>query len=102
MVVVAVKYLNVYTGFRHPPGEFPELSWNILFQPLNKNISYGEHADSSTFKRPAGGATVSDQKMRGASLANHPRTSAFDAYAGACQGLAHLGECSRTILQIYL
>ena len=53
MVMVTVQDLDIDAGLGHPAGQLSELAGNILSQPLDQNLPFGDDADAGGFQRGA-------------------------------------------------
>lgn len=83
-----------------PPGEGGvELSGHVLLQSLNEDFPFPEDSDPSCLERLASGCSVREEEMGDAAALHHPSLAAFDAHSGATQGLSHLGQSTRSVVQ---
>lgn len=103
MIVIAVKDLDIDARIGHTAGQLAELTRLGLIESLDENVVHGEYSDACRFERVARGVAVLKQKVRDAASVvggmDDPRAAAFDAHAGAAEGVAHFGECAGTIIK---
>lgn len=99
MIVVAVEDFDVDAGAGHAAGELAELSRFGLIEALDQDVVHGEDLDACRFERIARCVAIFKEKVSDSAAIDHPRSAAFDAHAGAAEGVAHIGECAGTIVE---
>jgi hypothetical protein len=81
-------------------AEKAELAGALLIQLLDEDLAIGQDADARRGERSTGGCAVLDQEVRDAAAVHGKSAAALDADAGAAEGLAHLGERARPVLEL--
>jgi hypothetical protein len=99
VVVVAIQHLDVDAGLGHLTGQLAELSGHGLAQAQADDIADLEHPNTGKLKSASGGFAVGKKKVRGTALTYQPGATAFDTDAGSTQGITHLGEGARAIVE---
>jgi hypothetical protein len=99
VIMVAVEDLNVDAGLRHPLRQLTELPWLSLIQSLNQNVTLFDDLNAGSFQRLAGSGPICEEEVGHTLAINDERAAALNAYSGAAQGVAHLGQCAGTVFK---
>ena len=100
MIVVAVEHFDVDAGFGHPSGELAELARNRLLEPLNDNVTLGDHPNTGLLECRARSASVGKKEMRDPAPIDDPRSSTLDTDAGTTKCFPHFRERTRPIVEL--
>lgn len=99
MIVVTVEDFDVDAGVGHPSRELAELAWDRLLESLDDYIALGDDTNAGFLQRHARGTAIGEEEVGGSAPVDDPRSSTFDAHARPTQRVAHIGECSRPVLE---
>ncbi len=99
MTVVAVDDLDVDAGLGHSARDLAELTWLGLVQSLHEHLPFFLNANARRFERPASSGPILEEEVSDALAVDDEGASALDAHPGVAQGVAHLGQCARSVFQ---
>ena len=100
MIVIAVLHLDIHPRLGHPSGDLTELTGLALAQALDEDIPHGNDADACGCEDLARLLAVLEEKVCDSHAAGEEDSATFDAHPGPAQGLAHVGERARPVLQL--
>src|SRR6202140_5774997 len=97
--MVAVHHLDVDSGLGHAAGDLAELARFRLVEPLHQDLSLREDFDPRPLERLAGGGAIREEEVRHPDPVGDEDSTALDARPCPPQGLPHLGQGPRPVLE---